>query len=890
MTRLKQLLTSRGRASLGATIAVIALASGVAAARPATVAAASGATHYVATSGDDVGDCSQASPCRTIQGAVNKSGDGGTIVVAPGTYNETVNITASLTIMGQGGAAATIIDTGGAGTGVIIPQLLVGSYTVSLTGLTIRNGRSADVGGGIVNYGVTTLTNSIVDNNTAAGRGGGIYNQGALTIVNSTIEHNTAREGGGIATRLTAYAVTLIGSTVANNTAATNGGGIYVGDLGMVALTNSTVADNIATSGAGGGIVGYAPSPDKNAPTPGQTTRMTLAASTMAGNSATVAGGIVGYNFSPTIENTILAGNNATMAASDCAQQVTSYGHNLIGVSDCAGLVTGVNGDAVGKRDDPIDPRLGPLRDNGGPTPTLALLPTSPAINVVPLANCMHPGGESISTDQRGDPRPSPGRACDIGAYQYQGSLPATSTPTNTPVPPTSTSTPVPPTATSTSTSTPVAPRPTAVPVATVAPLLTRAYFAGGVNTRAEHPTIGLLNPSRQRARVRLTFYHGAGAPSLRDLTLAPSSVQRVPVAALRVPAGDFGLAVASDQAVSARLTSDHPGRDGASLLGVPGLSKSWYLVADDTHRYTGEVVSILNPDARQRAHVRVRLLAADGGRARVVDVVVPPHSDSHPDVNGVRQGRALDIVASSDLPVLVERTLASGVQGRGQGRGLTTQTGSPRVATHWLFAEGATARPFQTFLTILNPNAVAARVTARLYGRAGRLLKLDVVTVGRLRHATLKLDDRLKESGIASVVTSNVGIVAARTMYAGSPSSPATATSDVSGSPDARFQWNFPPDGAAGERQYLLLYNPSNRAMSIDVTLYGGAGRTAPRRVRVGATARYVIDVRGFARGLSVAAPYGAVLRAPDGRGFVAEQTIFAPNGSTLQSLPGAN
>jgi hypothetical protein len=63
------------------------------------------------------------------------------------------------------------------------------------------------------------------------------------------------------------------------------------------------------------------------------------------------------------------------------------------------------------------DPQLGPLQQNGGPTPTMAITPPSPAIDRIPptaAAGC-------TPTDQRGVARPQPaGARCDIGAYEYK--------------------------------------------------------------------------------------------------------------------------------------------------------------------------------------------------------------------------------------------------------------------------------------------------------------------------------------------------------------------------------------------------------------------------------------------------------------------------------------
>lgn len=57
------------------------------------------------------------------------------------------------------------------------------------------------------------------------------------------------------------------------------------------------------------------------------------------------------------------------------------------------------------------DPKLGPLRQNGGPTATMALLPGSAAIGLVAAAGC-------VSADQRGSARPQ-GPACDAGAFEW---------------------------------------------------------------------------------------------------------------------------------------------------------------------------------------------------------------------------------------------------------------------------------------------------------------------------------------------------------------------------------------------------------------------------------------------------------------------------------------
>jgi hypothetical protein len=131
---------------------------------------------------------------------------------------------------------------------------------------------------------------------------------------------------------------------------------------------------------------------------------------TVTGNQAEYGGGIAG---NPTLGNTIVAGNTAATAANgpDGSGTFFSEGYNL--VQNTNGLA--LSGPAlIG-----IDPLLGPLAYNGGPTRTCALRAGSPAID----------NGKNCGpvTDQRGAPRPfdfpsitnaGGGDGSDIGAFE----------------------------------------------------------------------------------------------------------------------------------------------------------------------------------------------------------------------------------------------------------------------------------------------------------------------------------------------------------------------------------------------------------------------------------------------------------------------------------------
>jgi hypothetical protein len=120
------------------------------------------------------------------------------------------------------------------------------------------------------------------------------------------------------------------------------------------------------------------------------------------------------------LHNTLIAQNTAA-SAPDVSGHVQSQCYNLIG--NGSGGSGFAHTDLVGTTANPIGPRLGPLQDNGGPTPTMALLPGSPALNAGDPAQLGLP-------DQRGVVRSG---GVNIGAYHASASAvvltaPATAT------------------------------------------------------------------------------------------------------------------------------------------------------------------------------------------------------------------------------------------------------------------------------------------------------------------------------------------------------------------------------------------------------------------------------------------------------------------------------
>lgn len=244
-----------------------------------------------------------------------------------------------------------------------------------------------NAGRGVAAYnGETAITHSTIARNG----GGGIYNwRGRLTLDHSTVVGNTTTaEGGGILCRAHVRASVrtwITNSTVSGNSAA-SGGGIFCEDAtygsAYVYLVNSTVAFNTASQ-AGGGI---AQSAEENAWID--------------------------------LVNTLVALNTAPTAP-DIRANTGEYDQ----VSIVASLIGDGSGSGIPNEGDnqvgnvppytaPIDPRIGALADNGGPTRTHALLADSPALDAAEATLCP-------DSDQRDVARPQ-GAGCDIGSYERE--------------------------------------------------------------------------------------------------------------------------------------------------------------------------------------------------------------------------------------------------------------------------------------------------------------------------------------------------------------------------------------------------------------------------------------------------------------------------------------
>lgn len=291
-----------------------------------------------------------------------------------------------------------------------------------LNGLADVPGNPGALGGGILSLGgPLSLENCTVSNNTANEFGGGIFALGPLTINNSTISNNsspgpTNGVGGGLLVA-NGVANTISNSTFFGNTCLIAGAGVSL--QAPTAIFNSTFFNNNTGPGGFGGAIEV------------RTESLTLSNSTLSGNHAGFGGGLAA--FAPTtVITSIIAGNTAQSGTGNgpdiyeqSAHLAVDGDYNVIGTADGNSFTPGTpnaNNSWVGTGTTittEIDPKLGPLQDNGGPTLTMELFSNSPAIGIALATGTPNPNPENLVFDQRGPgfPRTTFGYL-DAGAVQ----------------------------------------------------------------------------------------------------------------------------------------------------------------------------------------------------------------------------------------------------------------------------------------------------------------------------------------------------------------------------------------------------------------------------------------------------------------------------------------
>jgi hypothetical protein len=268
-------------------------------------AAAAAATYTVTSSLDDGGSGTlryvihnaNYAPGSTIR--FGSSLNGSTITLQSGQ----IPISTSMTVQGPGANQLTI--TGNNASSIF--QIYTTGFSppaVTISGLTLSSGKTADRGGAIYASNVNlTLQNAVMTGNSAHD-GGAVYAAGgAVTTLNNVMMQGNSAASGGAFLFSGESSVVITNSTISGNDATICCGGGSIGQVGSVTISNVTVDSNIAHNGNGGGLaIGYVANP------------IQISGSVVVGNTCTghYGGGVWIKNSDATVSNSRIVGNSAS--------------------------------------------------------------------------------------------------------------------------------------------------------------------------------------------------------------------------------------------------------------------------------------------------------------------------------------------------------------------------------------------------------------------------------------------------------------------------------------------------------------------------------------------------------------------------------------------------
>jgi uncharacterized repeat protein (TIGR01451 family) len=365
-----------------------------------------------------------------------------------------------------------------------------------------------------------------------------------------------------------------------------------------------------------------------------------------------------------------------------------------------------------------------------------------------------------------------------------------------------------------------------------------------------------IANPNATDAPVTVTFLVEDGATVTERRTIPARSGTRLAVDTLPgLEAASASVQVSSDGglplAVERTQFWDATAYGGHTERALPGPATRWFF-AEGAQGYFDTFVLIANPQA---APVEVTLTFLREGAASVTTTrQIAPFARQTIPAASIPElaNRSFAILVEAPQPVVAERAMYFGSTATRLWTGGSAATGVTAPSSTWFFAEGATGPLFDTFLLLMNPEAVDAQVTLRYLLDTGETVEVAKVIPARGRltvNIETEGDARLHAASMATVVTSDRPIVAERSVYwpTAEGAQPWGESHTSQGAPAAAPRWALAEGrtgGALNFHTYVLIANPGSQAAEANVQFLADGGAPVMRTYVVPAMSRLTVDV----------------------------------------------
>jgi hypothetical protein len=395
-----------------------------------------------------------------------------------------------------------------------------------------------------------------------------------------------------------------------------------------------------------------------------------------------------------------------------------------------------------------------------------------------------------------------------------------------------------------------------------------------------------IANPNNANAPITLTFLKEDGTTVVVTRTVLARSHMTIHVDELQgLEATSAATTIRSDNglplAVERTMFWDASRYGGHTDAAVAGPSKTW-VFGEGAQGFFDTYLLIANPNA-QAAGLTLTFLR-EGEAPFVTTRSVEPrsrltiHAHEYPEL----RNRSFGISVEATQAVNAERATYFGTTASRLWSGGQASAGVAQPSKNWFLAEGATGPFFDTFILLGNPGAVEANVDVRFLLESGESVdvKRVVPAFGRVTiPVDMEPDPRVQAASLSTVVTSDVPIVAERSMYwPTGEAAPWGEAHHAVGLTSTATRWALAEGragGAFGYVTYILLANPSSTAAEVTITYLRENGTPIARTHTVPATSRVTVDVGNTVTELQNQL-FGAAIEVTNGVGIAVERAMY--------------
>jgi autotransporter-associated beta strand protein len=409
-------------------------------------------------------------------------------------------------------------------------------------------------------------------------------------------------------------------------------------------------------------------------------------------------------------------------------------------------------------------------------------------------------------------------------------------------------------------------------------------YLSEGATGGFFDEDVLLANPNDTAAPVTLTFSKEDGTQVVATRTVPAQA--RLTVHVDQIPGLEATAASAQVQS-DARLplvversmfwdASYYAGHTGSA---VDQPEPDWFF-AEGSQGFFDTFVLVINPNPTP---TEVTFTFFRENEAPVVKTMtvgattrVTLHAGDVPDL----VNRSFGIAVHATQPIMAERSMYFGTTPTRLWSGGHESAGVTATSTHWFLAEGATGGFFDTFVLLSNPQSSDAHVQVQYLLDTGETITVPKTIAANTR-LTINIeaedDVRLHNAAVSTVVTSDVAIIAERSMYWPGAAQPWGEGHNSFGVVDAGTSWGLSEGRIGGPlnfHTYILLANPQTTAAQVTVSYLRETGAPITKTYTVGPTSRFNIDTSAVTELHDES--FGAIIQVTNSVPIIVERSMY--------------